>query len=120
MLLQPRCAYTCTCIPPEPRRVRNRSMSLLGALPKQRLYSLLNCETLRYPTRLLAVLTSIIMDNIRCRASCRRSTFDRCVQHVHPLFLADLANTANEGRGIGREINIDHPSRSTLEDATFS
>src|SRR5581483_243189 len=75
ILLQPRYSYTCTCVPPEARCSRNPSMSLLGELPKKRLYSLLNCETLRYPTRMLAAPTSIIMDSISRRASCRRSTF---------------------------------------------
>src|SRR5208337_4159737 len=53
-------------------------MSLVGALPKKRLYSLLNCEALTYPTCELALLASIIVDNMRRLASCRRNTFWNC------------------------------------------
>ena len=57
---------------------RNRAMSLVGALPKKRPYSLLNCDALKYPTWRLAALASIMVDNMRRLASWRRSTFWYC------------------------------------------
>ena len=45
-------------------------MSFVGAQPKKRLYSRLNCEALRYPTRWLAVPASMTDDSIRRLASC--------------------------------------------------
>ena len=36
---------------PPAKSLRNLAMSLVGALPKKRLYSLLNCDALKYPTR---------------------------------------------------------------------
>ena len=53
-------------------------MSLVGAFPKKRPYSLLNCEVLKYPTCWLAPVASIIADNIRRLASWRRNTFWYC------------------------------------------
>jgi len=50
-------------------------MSLVGALPKNRPYSRLNCEALRYPTRRLASPASIIAVSMSRRASCSRSAF---------------------------------------------
>jgi len=50
-------------------------MSLVGALPKKRVYSRLNCEGLMYPNALARVLASTIVDNMRRLASWRRSTF---------------------------------------------
>ena len=54
---------------------RSLAMSRVGAFPKKRLYSLLNCDALRYPTRWLAVPASIIADNMSRLASCSLSTF---------------------------------------------
>jgi hypothetical protein len=48
---------------------RKVAMSFVGALPKNRLYSRLNCEALTYPTRWLAVPASIIVDNMSRLAS---------------------------------------------------
>jgi hypothetical protein len=54
---------------------RKRATSLVGALPKKRLYSRLNCEALRHPTCWLAEPASIMVDNISRLATCKRSTF---------------------------------------------
>src|SRR5271157_5758563 len=43
---------------------RSLTMSLVGAFPKKRPYSLLNCEALTYPTCRPAEPASIIGDNI--------------------------------------------------------
>jgi len=48
---------------------RSRATSFVGASPKKRPYSLLNCEALIYPTCRLAVPASIIADSIRRRDS---------------------------------------------------
>ena len=40
---------------------RNLAISLPGAIPNKRLYSLLNCEALKYPTRCPAVPAAIFI-----------------------------------------------------------
>lgn len=57
---------------------RNRWMSFVGALPKKRPYSRVNCDALRYPTRRAAFPASIIVVSISRRASWSRSVFWYC------------------------------------------
>ena len=66
---------------------RSRAMSFVGAKPKRRAYSRLNCDALTYPTSRDAARVSLICDSISRRASCSRSTFVYCTGLIEVVAL---------------------------------